>query len=139
MDHKDQPRPKWIALLFLIPVWFPPIWDSESERIGKQKCTPLGATLHGVSDLLGIVSLLSLPVVLVTLVVEVFSGTFERRSLWLLIVPYAFTNLARCLYRYSWKLAERKNFQYDDNRVASWIEDGERRTFNYEGQQSLKQ
>ena len=132
MDQNDASRPKWILLLYLIPVWGPPIWDSESERIGKQKCTPLGARLHAISDLFGYLSLLSLP----TLLIMLLSGAFQRYSLWLLIVPYAFTNIARCLYGYSWKLAEQKGFQVDDNRIASWIEDGEIRTFKYEGEQS---
>lgn len=139
MEHKHESKPKWILLLYLIPIWFPPIWDSESERIGKQKCTPLGARLHGISDLFGFMSLLSLPTVLVTLLFEVFRGTFQRHSLWLLIVPYVFTNIARCLYSYSWNLADRKGFRLDDNRVASWIEDGEERTFKYGGQQSPRE
>lgn len=135
MATNDKP-PKWILLLYLIPVWFPPIWDSESERIGKQKCTPFGAMLHGVSDLFGLVSLISVPTVLIALLVELVKGPFQLHSLWLLLVPYVFTNIGRFLYGYSWKLAERNGFQYDDNRVASWVENGERRTFKHKEKQS---
>jgi hypothetical protein len=27
-----------------------PMWNSETERIGKQRCTPLGYALHGISE-----------------------------------------------------------------------------------------
>lgn len=134
MCNTPNARPKWTLLLFLIPVWGPPIWDSESERIGKQKCTPLGATLHSCSDLLGLMSQLSLPTILAILLRNLFRGTFQRHSLWLLLVPYLLTNIARFLYSYSWKLADRKGFRYGDDRVARWIEDGQERTFKYEGQ-----
>jgi hypothetical protein len=137
MDQNDEPAPKWWLLIYLMPVWFPPIWDSETERIGKQKCTRLGANLHAASDLIGFVSMPSLLTVLITLFVEVVRGTFRGHSLWLLLVPYAFTNIARFLYGYSWKLAERKGFQYDENRVASWMEDGVSRSFKYEENESL--
>jgi hypothetical protein len=30
-----------------------PMWDSKSQRLGKQKCTPRGYWLHAVSDLAG--------------------------------------------------------------------------------------
>ena len=36
------------------------MWDNESERIGKQRCTPLGYALHVVSDLIGFLGLLLL-------------------------------------------------------------------------------
>jgi hypothetical protein len=35
-----------------------PMWDNEAERIGKQKCTPLGYALHAISDLIGFIALL---------------------------------------------------------------------------------
>lgn len=127
-------KPTWTLLLYLIPVWGPPIWDSESERIGKRKCTPLGATLHSCSDLLGFVSLLSLPTILAILLRDLSRGTLQRHSLWLLLVPYVFTNIARYLYKYSWKLATRWGFQYGDDGVARWVEDGQERTFKYEVQ-----
>jgi hypothetical protein len=135
-DQNDESTPEWFVLSLLMPVWFPPIWDSESERIGKRKCTPVGAMLHTVSNLIGLASLISLPAVLVTLAVEVVKGTIQGRSLWLLLVPYAFTNLARLIYGYSWKLAERKGFEYGDDRVASWMEIGIGRSFKYEGSKS---
>lgn len=128
-----------MLLLYLIPVWGPPIWGSEAERIGKRKCTPLGAALHGCSDLLGGASFLSVPIILVILLRDLSRGTFQRHSLWLLLVPYVFTNIARFLYGYSWHLAERRGFRYGDDRVARWIEDGQERTFKYEGQYSKRE
>ena len=34
--------------------FFHPMWDHESERISKQRCTPVGYALHVVADLLGL-------------------------------------------------------------------------------------
>ena len=35
-----------------------PMWDNESQRIGKQKCTPKGYNLHVIAELLGFIGLL---------------------------------------------------------------------------------
>jgi hypothetical protein len=37
-----------------------PMWDNESQRIGKQMCTPLGYKLHETAELLGFIGLLLL-------------------------------------------------------------------------------
>jgi len=72
-----------------------PIWDNESQRIGKQKCTPLGYKLHGTAEGLGLIS--------------------------------------EALYRFSWKLADMKGFQYDhETRTANWMEAGQRREYKWE-------
>ena len=60
-----------------------PMWDSESERIGKQKCTPLGYKLHGISDLIGFASLLLLLVTGVYLRYRSVVGTYHSTLLWL--------------------------------------------------------
>jgi hypothetical protein len=65
-----------------------PMWDNEAERIGKQRCTPLGYALHGISDLLGFVALLLLFGIGAYLGHRGFVGTFRASLLWLFSIPF---------------------------------------------------
>ena len=110
-----------------------PMWDNEAERIGKQKCTPLGYALHGISDGIGFLALLLL---IATGAYVGYRGTvetFERRLLWLFAVPFGFAIVGAIMYRVSWALARRRGFLYDyERREASWLEDGQRRSYKFE-------
>ena len=109
-----------------------PMWDNEAERIGKQKCTPLGYTLHGISDLLGFIGLLLLFGNGAYLGYRSIVGTFSASLLWLFAIPFGLAIIGSILYAYSWRLARRRGFHYDyDNREASWLENGQRRTYKY--------
>jgi hypothetical protein len=109
-----------------------PMWDNESQRIGKRKCTPAGYALHVIADwigFLGLVLLLGTPVLLAW---RWLTGTFHAAFLWLLAVSFGLGLISEVLYQYSWWLARRKGFHYDhDRREASWLEAGERRSFKY--------
>ncbi len=110
-----------------------PMWDNESERIGKQRCTPLGYTLHGLAEMLGFLGLLFSLGLVAFLAYRGLAGSFRLSLLWLLAVPFALGLIARILYRYSWHLASLKKFHYDyDSRTASWVENGMRVEFKYE-------
>lgn len=107
------------------------MWDNESQRIGKQKCTPWGYTLHGVAELLGFIGLLFLFGLLVYFIYRSVAQSFESSLFWLLVIPFGVGIVSRALYQFSWDLAVRKGFSYDyDKREASWIENGERVTYN---------
>jgi hypothetical protein len=111
-----------------------PMWDNESERVGKQKCTPIGYAIHEVADLIGFAGLLLLLIVPAFLAWKWLAGMFYTSLLWLLAVPFCFAILSKALYHYSWWLALRKGFHYDcERREASWIEAGERRTYKHPG------
>jgi hypothetical protein len=115
-----------------------PVWDNESQRIGKQKCTPLGYRLHGIAEMLGLVGLLLLLGVGVYLGYRAFRGTFHKSLFWVLAVPFGLGVIGEVLYRYSWRLAARKEFQYDyETREASWLEDGQRRAYKWTANESL--
>ena len=116
-----------------------PMWDNESQRIGKQKCTPWGYTLHGIAELLGFIGLLLLFGVGIYLGCKGVSGTFRATLLWLLAVPFGIALVSQALYQFSWVLALKKGFEYDyDKREASWIENGERVTYNFQRDQAAK-
>lgn len=112
-----------------------PMWDNESQRIGKQKCTPLGYTLHVIADLIGAIGLLILFVTGAYLAYRGVSGTFHKTLYWLLAIPFGFALVGQVLFQISWSLAYKRGFEYDyENREASWIEDGERRTYRWDSQ-----
>jgi hypothetical protein len=108
------------------------MWFHESERIGKQKCTPTGYTLHVISELIGFIGLLLLLALPPVLVWRGIDGTFRARDLWLLAGPFGVGIISEGLFRFLWWLAWRKGFQFDYERSeSSWIEVGERRTYKY--------
>jgi hypothetical protein len=109
-----------------------PMWDNESQRIGKQKCTPAGYALHVIAELIGFVGLLVLLATTGVLGWRGVSGAFHARQLWLLAVPFGLGIVSEVLFQFSWWLALRKGFQYDyERREASWMEAGERRSYKY--------
>lgn len=109
-----------------------PMWQSETERIGKQHCTPLGYKLHVLADLLGFVGLLLLFGVAIYVGNSCFTGTFRARLLWLFAIPFGIAIVDTLLFRLSWALAYRRGFRYDyESNEASWIEDGEKRKYKY--------
>ncbi len=111
-----------------------PMWDNESERIGKQRCTRLGYALHSISDLVGFIALLLLLGTGAYLGYKGMVGTFQTGFLWLLTVPFTLAGIGWALYRCSWLLARKKGFRYDcETREASWIENGERQTYKWKG------
>ena len=106
------------------------MWDNESQRIGKQKCTPTGYALHGIAEMIGFVGLLTLLAVPAVLAWKSFTGTFHASLFWLLAAPFGLGIISEVLFQYSWWLALRKGFRYDyERREASWMEGGERRTY----------
>ena len=112
------------------------MWDNESQRIGKQKCTPWGHTMQGIAELLGFIGLLLLLGVGIYLGYRGVSGTFQAVLFWLLVIPFGIALVSQGLYQFSWVLAARKGFEYDyDKREASWIENGERVSYSYQSSQ----
>ena len=110
-----------------------PMWDNESERLGKKKCTPIGYALHGVVEIGGLIGLLMLLGTIAVLTYKCIAGTFHVHLLWLFAVPFLLGLLCEVLFRYSWRLAQKKGFRYDyATREASWIEDGNRRVYKWE-------
>lgn len=110
-----------------------PMWNHESERIGKQKCTPIGYALHVIADLLGFVGLLLLLGVLVYLGHRGIAGGFRASMCWLLAIPFGVGVVSEVLYHVSWIIALRHGFEYDPKKcVAIWEENGRRITYKWE-------
>jgi hypothetical protein len=113
-------------------LFFFPMWDHESQRLGKRKCTPLGYALHGIAETIGFVGLLLILGVGGYIGYTVITGSFRASLLWLLIMPLGSGVIAEAIYQISWLLAGRKGFRYDHETCqASWIEGGERVTYRW--------
>jgi hypothetical protein len=107
-----------------------PMWDSEYQRIGKQKCTPVGYALHVIAELIGFVGLLLLIVTAAAFAFFWLVGRFEASMFRLLGLPVGFGVVSEAMYQYSWWLASRKAFHYDyDRGIATWLEGSERRSY----------
>lgn len=109
-----------------------PMWDHESQRIGKMKCTPTGYRLHVLSDFLGFLGLICLISVAISLVVLKLRGDFSSDKLLFFSIPLILDILSTLLYHFSWKLADVKGFEYNgETSEASWVEKGERITYRW--------
>ncbi len=110
-----------------------PMWDNESQRIGKQKCTPTGYALHTIAELLGFIGILLFLGFTVFLGYRGLTSNFHASLFWLLAIPFGIGIIAEILFQVSWILATRRGFEYDDgNRVASWNENGRQVTYKWE-------
>jgi len=108
-----------------------PMWDHESQRIGKQKCTPIGYMLHGIAELLGFIGLLLLFACGAYISYRLYAGTYHGSLFWLMAIPFVLGFIGQILYQISWRLAAKKGFHYDGVTCeASWTEDGQRQTYN---------
>lgn len=113
-------------------MFVPRMWFDEVERIGKQRCTPIGYALHCVGDLIGFSGLFLLVIVPLYLAYAVVVGTFEWALLWLLPAPLALGVVGSAIVNCSWSLAYWKRFHYDyERRVSSWVEGGEQRAYTF--------
>jgi hypothetical protein len=107
-----------------------PMWDNENQRLGLQACTPVGYALRGIGELIGFLRLLLLLGTLVVVTVLVLALGFKASSFWLLLIPFGVGVLSEGLVCLGWTLAKRRRFEYDpETRIATWIENGERVTF----------
>ena len=113
-------------------MFIPRMWSDEVERIGKQRCTPVGYVLHGIGELIGFSGLMMLLWVPLYLVYRGIVGTFGWSLLWLLAFPFVIGIAGSGITALSWTLAHRKQFRYDyASRVSRWVEGGKDRTYTF--------
>jgi hypothetical protein len=109
-----------------------PMWDNQSQRIGKQKCTPLGYVLHCFAIQLGSLGLVLIFALSLYLGYRGITGSFYPLLFGLLAIPFGVGITAQILFLFSWHLAYKKGFEYDyEEREASWLENGVRVTYNF--------
>lgn len=107
-----------------------PMWDNESQRLGKKRCTPVGYALDGIAQLAGFLSLIAILIWFVYLIYRLVVGSFEWSLLLFIPAVFAVGIICQILYNLSWRLAYKRSFRYDyDLREASWQEGDRRVTF----------
>lgn len=100
-----------------------PMWESETQRLGKQRCTSIGYKLHVIAEMIGF---LGLAIFLGSFVALIWSGW--QTGIRLFIVSIATGVISKAVFEFSWWLAVRRGFHFDGSE-ASWYEEGERVTF----------
>ncbi|MFN9159561.1 MAG: hypothetical protein ACK6D5_17495 [Planctomyces sp.] len=110
-----------------------PMWDHESQRIGKQRCTPTGYMLHGISDLIGFIAIICLFGIPIYLVYAGIRGHVTWGMLWLRAAPFVIAIVGNIMHSYSWHLAEKQQFKYDYEKcVSTWVDElGNQQTYKY--------
>jgi hypothetical protein len=104
-----------------------PMWDNESQRIGKMKCSKVAYSLHGIADYIGLLGLVFLIGISIA---KVLYGSSV--SWWYFSIPFIVSLIGWFVLQLSWLLVIRRGFKYDyDEREASWIENGVRITFKF--------
>ncbi len=114
--------------MFINPMWF-----HESQRIGKQKCTPTGYILHTISDFIGFIALTCLIGVLIYLGYASVQEQFNWSMTWFLAVPFTIALVGNLLHSYSWYLADKRQFKFDyETSTATWVdESGNSQSYEY--------
>jgi hypothetical protein len=113
---------KVFIMLFIYPMW-----DHESQRIGKQKCSPFAYGLHVLADIIGGIGLFSL-------IGLGISDVFSNIDIywWYYTYPFMAGAIGQIIHIYSWKIVAKKKFHYDyEKSIATWEENGEVRSFKY--------
>jgi hypothetical protein len=95
-----------------------PMWDSESQRIGMQRCTPTGYVLHAIGEMIGFVGLLMLLAAPVILAWKWMTGTLTSPDLWLMALPFGFGILSELIVQGSWWLALRRDSDTTTNEAS---------------------
>jgi H+/Cl- antiporter ClcA len=111
-----------------------PMWDSQSQIIGMEKCTPLGYRLNSIARVLGTIGfyLLIITGIVTIMMHKGYFTWFEYSPFWLLLVPFTIGVIAQVLFMYSWTLASKKGFDYNyETREASWDENGKRVVYKW--------
>lgn len=99
-----------------------PMFDRQSERVGKRKCTRIGYALHVVADLVGMLGLVLVHIVVGVWAWKCLRGTFTAQALSLAAIPLGLGVMSEVLYHGSCWLAARRGFRYDEDRRgrAGW-------------------
>jgi hypothetical protein len=100
-----------------------PMWDNENQRLGLKACTPFGYLVRSAADLIGFFGLILLLVTPFYMLYRSSTHHFSWRLCWLFFMAFALGVFGRVLYEISWRVAVKKQFQYDyESRTARWIE-----------------
>jgi len=111
-------------------LFFHPMWDSETQRLGKKACTPAGFALHGLAEGIGFLGLALLAVSGIAWMWKWLAGGPRSLAAAGLTLALALGVASEVMFQLSWWLALRRGFQYDGYE-ASWLEHGSRKSYKF--------
>lgn len=107
-----------------------PMWDSETERLGKKACTPAGYAIHVVAEGIGFLGGALLAISGFAWLWRWLAGA--PRGLAAIGITAALVSgvVSELLFQLSWWMALRRDFRYDGYE-SSWVEHGNRRNCKF--------
>jgi len=95
-----------------------PMWKSETERLGKKRCSPLAYNIHILADYIGFLGLILLITMIITKIITSYIDSW-----WYFSIPFLVGFLGGLTHIFSWYLVSRKKFEYNYKKDESkWIE-----------------
>lgn len=113
-----------------------PMWDSETQRIGMQKCHPLGYAMHAVGEFIGFIGLIFLLLAIGWMGYLWAVGKFSMQTWWLLTIPFGIGITSEAFVQLSWAMVTKHGFKYDAIKgESSWHLNGRRIVYAYQDMQ----
>jgi hypothetical protein len=107
-----------------------PMWDSETQRLGKKACTPAGYALHVFAEWIGFLGFLILVISGIVWLWRWLAGAPRGLAVAGLTLALVMGVTSEVIFHVSWRLALRRGFQYDGHE-ASWSENGSRKSYRF--------
>jgi hypothetical protein len=111
-------------------LFFHPMWDSETQRLGKKACTPVGYALHVLAEMIGFLGLIVFAISGVVVFWRWLAGTPGGVAGWSMLVALGLGVISEVVFWFSWWLASRRGFRYDGYE-ASWSDHGEPKNYKF--------
>jgi len=109
-----------------------PMWDSEAERLGLQKCCRLSYTLRTIAEIGGAIGLYYLFFVIIYLLYKIFIGIFEINDLFILIYPFILAFICEIIFKTSYVIANKKLYKFNvKTGITTWIENGKEESYSF--------
>ncbi len=115
------------------------MWDSESQRLCKKKCSGLAFQIHVIGELIGFIGLLMLIACFVGEIGVGIKNGLNDVSIMVFIFPFALGVLSEAMVQFSWWVVKRKTFSYDcQSGLVQWIENGQTVIYKYESSKLIQ-
>jgi hypothetical protein len=109
-----------------------PMWDTETQRIGKMRCSSRAYSLHVTAELIGFIGALTLVGFSLWFVGTWLVSTWETPTFWLFVIPLLLGIVSEIGFQYSWIMVNRKEYRYDaEGDLVTWKEGKSEHSYCY--------
>jgi len=109
-----------------------PMWDTETQRIGKMRCSNRAYSLHVNAELIGFCGALLFFGFCIWFVATWLISAWSTPTYWLFVIPLTLGILSEILFQYSWIMVNRKGYRYDaEGDRVTWTEGDQEQTYSY--------